>query len=331
MKRAVAAMAAALAGVCIGLAGPAAAQPVTLRFGQVPSTLRAVTSIYLFIAEHKGFLAREGIRLEFIPIEGGTDKMVAALDAGRVDVAQTATPYLIQAELAGSDAVAIAGEVANPVYSLIVRPEITGYADLKGKQVGLSLPVDTISISMRKLLAQNGLGGADYTVKELVGTPVRFACLKSGECAGVPLGQPNDLEAVQQGYRRLGDSTQAVSAFQFQVIAVRRAFAAANKETVVHFVRALANAFRFIRDPANRDEVIKTVAERTGSSEPIARAILALYFDPAKGVLPRHAELDLKGLDQVIAFMGEGGILGDPLPAAARFVDLQYLRAAGVE
>jgi ABC-type nitrate/sulfonate/bicarbonate transport system substrate-binding protein len=246
-------------------------------------------------------------------------------------VAQTATPYLIRAELAGSDAVAIAGEVANPVYSLMVRPEITSFADLKGKQIGLSLPVDTISISMRKLLAQNGLGSSDYTVKELVGTPVRFACLKSGECAGVPLGQPNDLEALEQGYRRLGDSTQTVSAFQFQVIAVRRAFAAANKGALVHFVRALADAFRFIRDPANRDEVIKIVAERTGSSAQIARATLTLYFQPEKGVLPRQAELDLKGLDQVIAFMGEGGALKSPLPAAARFVDLQYLRAAGVE
>jgi ABC-type nitrate/sulfonate/bicarbonate transport system substrate-binding protein len=326
MTRAIAAL---LAATYLGLAAPAAAQPVTLRFGQVPSTVRAVSSIYLFIAESKGFLAHEGIRLEFIPIDGGTDKMVAALDQGKVDVAHTATPYLIQAELKGSDTVAIAGEVANPVYSLIVRPEIAGYADLKGKQIGLSLPVDTISISMRKLLAQTGLGSADYKVKELVGTPVRYDCLKSGECAGVPLGQPNDLEAIQQGYRRLGDSTQAVGAFQ--VIAVRRAFAAANKETVVHFVRALADAFRFICDPANRPEVVKIVAERTGSSAQIARDTLALYFEPEKGVLPRQAELNLKGLDQVIAFMGEGGALPAPLPPAARFVDLQYLQAAGVE
>jgi ABC-type nitrate/sulfonate/bicarbonate transport system substrate-binding protein len=87
-------IAGAIAGLQIGLAVPAAAQPVTLRFGQVPSTVRAVTSIYLFVAEKKGFLAREGIRLEFIPIESGTDRMVAALDQGKVDVAHTATPYL---------------------------------------------------------------------------------------------------------------------------------------------------------------------------------------------------------------------------------------------
>jgi hypothetical protein len=35
-------------------------------------------------------------------------------------------------------------------------------------------------------------------------------------------------------------------------------------------------------------------------------------------------------LAQVIAFMGEGGVLKPPLPALERFVDLQYLHAAGL-
>jgi hypothetical protein len=53
-------------------------------------------------------------------------------------------------------------------------------------------------------------------------------------------------------------------------------------------------------------------------------------LEPDKGVLPRAAEIDLKGLAQVITFMGEGGVIKPPLPAAERFVDLQYLQAAGV-
>ncbi|MGZ3320479.1 MAG: ABC transporter substrate-binding protein, partial [Xanthobacteraceae bacterium] len=132
---------------------PAAADPVTLRYGQIPSTARSVSTLYLSIARQKGFLDHEQIRLELVPIAGGTDKMVAALDRGEVDVTQTATPYLIRAALSGSDATAIAGETANPVYSLIVKPQIQSFAELKGKTLGLSLPVDTISISMRKLLA----------------------------------------------------------------------------------------------------------------------------------------------------------------------------------
>jgi len=248
-----------------------------------------------------------------------------------VDITQTATPYLIRAALAGSDAVAIAGETANPIYSLIVKPDVASFADLKGRVLGLSLAVDTISISMRKLLALKGLGETDYAVKELVGSPVRFDCLKRGECDAVPLGQPDDFVAIAQGYHRLGLSTEAVTAFQFQVVAARRAFAQANKETVVRFVRALGSAFRFIRDGANRADVVKAMVELTGSSEDIARTTLALYFEPDRGVVPKQAEIDLAGLAQVIAFMGEGGVIKPPLPSPDRFVDLQYLRAAGAQ
>jgi ABC-type nitrate/sulfonate/bicarbonate transport system substrate-binding protein len=311
------------------IAHPAAAESVTLRYGQIPSTVRSVSSLYLFIGQRQGFFAREGITLEFVPIAGGTDKMIAALDQGTVDVTQTATPYLIRAVLEGSDAVAIAGETANPIYSLIAKPEIQDFADLKGKVLGLSLAVDTISISMRKLLALKGLADSDYAVKELVGTPVRFDCLKRGECDAVPLGQPEDFVAMGQGYHRLGLSTEAVATFQFQVVAARRAWAQANKEAVVRFVRALGSAFRFIRDGANRSEVARSIVELTGSTDEIARATLALYFEPDRGVVPKQAEIDLAGLAQVIAFMGEGGVIKPPLPAPERFVDLQFLRATG--
>jgi ABC-type nitrate/sulfonate/bicarbonate transport system substrate-binding protein len=324
-------LAALAAATGLSALATAAAEPVTLRFGQIPSTVRGTSSVYLKIAERKGYFEREQIRLVPVPIAGGTDKMVAALERGEVEVTQTATPYLIQAVLRGSEAVGVASETANPIYSLVVKPEINSFADLKGRLLGLSLPVDTISISMRKLLALKGLSAADYRVKELVGTPVRFDCLKRGECDGVPLGQPDDLIALSQGYRRLGTSTEAVSAFQFQLLAVKRSWAAANRDTLVRFIKAIGASFRFIRDPANRDEVVQTMVAVTGASEAIARQTLTLYLEPDRGVLPKQAEVNMPGLAQVIAFMGEAGVVKPPLPGPERFIDLQYLRAAGVE
>jgi ABC-type nitrate/sulfonate/bicarbonate transport system substrate-binding protein len=319
--------------VALALPGLASAHadPAKLRFGQIPSTVHAVSSLYLFIAEKQGFFARENVAIETVPIPGGTGNMVAALERGEVDVTQTATPYLIQAVLKGSPAIAIAGTTANPIYSLIAKPEIKGFADLKGRLIGLSLPIDTISISMRKLIAQNGLGETDYRVNELVGSPARAECLRSGACDAVPLGQPDDLIAVKDGYRRLGLSTDAVASFQFEVIAARRDFAQHNAPALIGFVSALADAFRFIRDPAHRDDVVKAIVALTGTSDDIARSTLTLYFDPDRGVLPRQAEIDLGGLAQVIAFMGEGGTITPPLPTPEQFVDLQYLRAAGVK
>jgi len=317
--------------VCGGLGQAAAADVITLRYGQIPSTIRSVSSLPLYVARQQGLFAREGIALDLVPIEGGTDNMVAALDRSTVDVTQTATPYLVSAALAGSDAAAIAGGTANPIYSLIVQPRIQSFADLKGRVLGLSLPIDTISISTRKLLALKGLSEGDYFVKALVGTPLRFDCLKRGECDGVPLGQPDDFLALAQGFRRLGLSTEAVGSFQFEVAAARRVWAAANRDAVVRFVRALGAAYRFIRDGANRAEVIKATVALTGAQEDVAQQTLALYFEPERGVMPKQAEINLAGLAQVIAFMGEGETIKLPLPAPERFVDLQYLQAAGVE
>jgi ABC-type nitrate/sulfonate/bicarbonate transport system substrate-binding protein len=287
-----------------------------------------MSSLARFVAEKRAFFAEQNLSVQLVQIPGGTANMVKALDRGDVDLTQTATPYLIQAVLAGSDAIAVAGETANPIYSLIAKPEITTIADLKGKTVGLSLPVDTISISTRKLLALKGLSDADYRIKQLVGTPARFKCLQKGECDAVPLGQPDDLIAINQGYRRLGLSTDAVAAFQFEVVAASRSWAQAHEHTVVDFIRALAAAYRYIRNPLNHGEVVRYIVDLTGSSESVARETLKLYFEPDRSVLPKEAEISLPGLRQVIAFMLEAQVIAPPPPDPRRFVDVRYWREA---
>jgi ABC-type nitrate/sulfonate/bicarbonate transport system substrate-binding protein len=147
----------------------------------------------------------------------------------------------------------------------------------------------------------------------------------------VPLGQPQDFVAMRQGHRLLGLSTEAVPEFVYTVTATRRSWAEKNKEAVVRYARALASAFRFIRDPARRNDVVRTIVETTGFPEANARLTLQLYFEPERKVLPQRGEIDMKGMATAIAFMGEAGVLQDPLPAPERFVDLQYLKAAGVE
>ena len=313
------------------LAQALAAQMTTLRYGQIPSTVKTISALQYTVAQRKGLFPREGINLEIVLVAGGADNMMVALNQGAVEITRTATPYLIQSVLKGSDGVAIAGETLTPIYSLMAKPGIKTFADLKGKVVGLSLAVDTISISTRKLMTKNGIQEADFKVKELVGTPARADCLRKGECDAVPLGQPEDLVLINQGYQRLGVSTDAVPSFLFTVSAVRRSWGEENKDALVRYVRGLASAFRFMRDPSNRDEVVRMAMATTGSPEEIVRQTLSLYFEPDRGVVPKQAELDVKGLGQVIQFMAEAGELKPPLPVPERFVDLQYLKAAGLQ
>ena len=312
-------------------AGAASAQGIPLRYGQAYSAMRSIFSLPVSVAEREGFFRREGLDFSVvIPIPGGSDKMIDALN-GDVDVTHVATPFLIRASLAGSDAVAVAAEFNNPIYSLVAKPEIKSFADLKGKLIGLADEAGTITISTRKLLALRGVRKEDFRVKIIEGTPARLTCLKKGECDAVPLGQPQDLLALKEGYRLLGLSNEVVPEFLYTVTAARRSWAEKNKDAVVRYVRGLATGFKFIRDPANRKAVVKTIVETTNASAEVAEQTLALYFQPERNVLPKQAEINVKGLAQVIAFMAEAGTIKQPLPTPERFVDLQYLHAAGIK
>jgi ABC-type nitrate/sulfonate/bicarbonate transport system substrate-binding protein len=317
--------------VCSVATSAASAQPVVLRYGQAPSALRSIFSLPIVVAEREGLFRREGLDFRVVVlVPGGADRMIAELHDGSVDVVHIATPFLVRAALAGSDAVAIAAEFNNPVYSLVAQPGIGRVSDLKGRVVGLADPAGSITVSMRRLLALHGMREQDFQVRTIEGTPARLACLRRGECAAVPLGQPQDLLAQGEGYRLLGRSDEAMPAYLYTVTAARRTWAVANADVLVRYVRALAAAFDVIRDPAKRGAVVRAIVETTGVPAAVAERTLALYAEPGRNVLPRRGEIDLTGIAQVIAFMGESGQLRTPLPGPERFVDLQYLRRAGV-
>ena len=299
-----------------------------LRYGQTFSALESIYALPIFVADREGFFSREGINFRSVLVPGGGERMIAALDDGSVDITHVATSYLVKAVLDGADAVAILAEFNNPIYSLVANSEIHGFADLKGHVIGLAEADGPVAFATRKLLRLHGIGPADIQVKTVSGTPARLDCLKRGACDAVPLGQPQDLMAIADGYHLLGRSNDAVPSFLYTVTAVRRGWASNHTAALIGYVRALASSFRFIHDPAQRAAVINIVADTTGASPATARATLALYLDPDSHVLPQCGEIDLNGLRQVIADMIEGGVIEGPPPAPGRFVDLRYLDAA---
>lgn len=307
----------------------AAAQTISLRYAQAASAHKSIFSLPIALAEREGLFRREGLDFRVvIPIPGGADRMIAALHDDTADVAHVATPFLVRAALAGSDAVAIAAEFNDPIYSLVARADVARIADLKGKVVGLADPGGSITYSMRKLLALHGVRTDELKVKIIDGTPARLNCLRRGDCAAVPLGQPQDVVAQAEGFRLLGVSNDAVPAYLYTVTAARRSWAAANQGAVVRYVRALAASFAVIRDPARRGAVVGAIVDVTGVPAAAAERVLELYSQPGRKVLPARGEIEVERLAQVISFMEEAGQLQRPLPDARRFVDLRYLDLA---
>ena len=101
-----------LAALALGAAACSAwAEGKVLRYGQALSAHKSIYSLPVALAEREGLFRREGIDFRVvIPVPGGADRMIHALHDDTVDVTHVATPFLVRAALAGSDAVAIAAE-----------------------------------------------------------------------------------------------------------------------------------------------------------------------------------------------------------------------------
>lgn len=320
----------ALAALALLASARVAGAEDKVRLGYNANSARNIASLVLHVIERKALFANEGLAVELVGLPG-TTAMVDALDNGTVDATGTATPYLIQAVLKGSDAAAVIGGPANAVYSLLTKPEITAVADLRGKVVAMSTPADTISLSTRLMLTKHRIEPREYRIKELVGSNARANCLTSGECDAAPLGQPEDVVLVQKGYRKLADSLEVLPILQFNVIAARRSWVAQHRDTVTRLARAYGAAFKLLRNAENRNEIADLIVETTGAPVEAGRQILALYYEPDRGVMPKQAEINMAGMTKVIELLAETGQISGPLPTAEQFVELRYLRAAGLQ
>ena len=129
----------------------------------------------------------------------------------------------------------------------------------------------------------------------------------------------------------LGISNDAVPDFLYIVTAARKSWADKNPDAIVRYMRAFGANFKFIRDPLNRKAVVQTVVDNTDMAADIAQQTLALFFEAERNAMPMRGEINIKGMTQGIAFMGEVGLLKEPLPTAERFIELKYFQMAGVK
>jgi len=288
------------------------------------------------VGQRKGFFEHEGVRLEFVHYQPrapltNQQTLFEALAKGEFDMTRSQLPFLILEVLKGRDFAAVAGNTSNQPWTLMSRPEIKDFADLKGKTVALTLPYDLITLSMLKMMGMHGIRPDDIRITVLTGSAPRAKCVQSGECAAAALNEPFDATLAAQGFHALG-SSQDNPPIPFIVEVVNKTWAQANEATVAGYVRALAATVRYVTDPNNGDAVRPIIKEVTQGSDDSARELLTrYYYNTRYPYLPRQAELDMAGIGRVLGLLGEYGQIPTPVPPASRFVDLHYAQAAGIQ
>jgi ABC-type nitrate/sulfonate/bicarbonate transport system substrate-binding protein len=296
-------MIAALAGAAMLATVSAAPAQTPLKVMVFPG----LSNFSIFAAQHKNLFAKHGLAIELLNTPS-SDVLREGLAKGDHQIAHAAVDNAVaMAELAKAD-IAIVSGGDNGFNRIFVQPEIGSYAELRGKTVVVDAPNTAFALLLYKVLKDAGLNKGDYTVKPVGGTPARLEAMTKdrANAAAAVLGPPFSFRAAQAGLKDMGAAAKAVGSYQSDGAFVMRAWANANSDTLVRYIRAYVEGRRWALDPANKAEAIQLLADRLKLSPEVAAQSYAVATDPADPIA-KDARLDMAGFNNVLKLRAEIG------------------------
>ena len=224
------------------------------------------SAIVPWIAVDKGLFAKYDLDVELIYVAGS--QAMQSLLSGTTQIGIQGIEPVFRVNVQGSDTVMILGLVTKPPFSIIVRPEIKDFRELKGKAMGITRYGSSTDLLLRLTLEKWSFKPeTDVPILQMGGVPPILAGMQSKRIFGGPLSLPTLARAKQEGYRELADVADLVPDYQVAGVVTRRGFIKQNTDAVRGFVRAIAEATAmFKNDPGSARKVMR---ERLKIDDPL--------------------------------------------------------------
>jgi len=287
-----------------------------------------------FVARERGFFAANGIEVTLQSTPNSVAQMTG-LSKGEFDLAMTAVDNIV-AYVEGQGEAPIGPQPEffafmgsdNGFLSLVTRPEIKNFSDLKGKVLSVDARSTGYAFVLFDMLRSAGLAHSDYDVVKVGGMVQRWDALREGKHDGTLLSAPFDILAGEQGFNRLARATEMVGRYQGNVAAARRSWATAHSQEVVGFIRAYVAAIDWLYDVANRELALRILtANLPQMSLDLARASYEFLLDRNEGFF-RQGKVDMEGLKTVLRLRSRYAEPRNELNAPTRYYDSTYYQTA---
>src|SRR5690348_10339181 len=316
---------AALIALTLALALPCEAQEkVRFPIGESSKTLSYGP---LWVAGKMGFFEREGLDVPIVTMRG-SPLTIQALTADSIYVANATVDTLISAYEKGADITMIGGLMNGLGLSMIGGKGYKTYADLRGTTIGTQTLTSGTGFALRLVLKAHGLEyPRDYKLLNIGGASDRYQALTSGQISSAPVGVPLDLVAKQQGFNIIGYFADDLPNFEFNVYIVKRGWAERNRPTVVRFMKAMVSTMRWMSE--NRDAACAYLSKEMVISTEHCR--YASDYNWKHRIWDRNADVNVDGVRTLIKITAEQGILKEPLPQPAKYMDQSFLKQALAE
>jgi NitT/TauT family transport system substrate-binding protein len=239
---------------------------------------------FFLMAAKRGFLEREGLKVELLEVKDDPIGMKALL-SGEVE-SYEGVAGAIAANMRGADVKLLGCPWHAAPYVMLARPGIAKMEDLRGKSIAASSPGTPPEMVARAALMRANIPLSEIKLAPVGGDRDRFSALLAGvvDAAVVsneylPLPSVKTLNVLVEGRTVLPKFVRFCLIMTGKTIAERR-------EDAIRFMTAQIKAFRYA--VAHRDETIKLAFEATGAKPDDPRP--AFMFD--EGVKPGVVEPD---------------------------------------
>ena len=146
----------------------------------------------LLAAQANGFFERENLTVEVELTRGSIEQIRGLLD-GKWDIAHTAADNVMAyVDREGADLFVFAVIDLGVGQTLVVRPEVTSFADLRGQPLAVDAIDTGYAFVLRRMLEANDLPWGSYELVPVGSTPQRLQALREGRVVGALLSSPSE-------------------------------------------------------------------------------------------------------------------------------------------
>ena len=258
----------------------------------------------VYVAQDQGSFRKHGLDLTLVQVRNGAVG-IAAVSSGESQVHWgSVSAANIGAIAEGTDLVFLAGFINKLTGAFVVNPKIKTPVDLKGKSIGVNGLSGGAWIFAMLTLDYWGLVPERDNIqfRALGDQGVIAQGLSAGAVDAAFLGYTYGKALESKGFRILADVEKLPIPYQGSGIMARRSFAVSSPAIVENVLRGLLESLAFIRDPANKTAVLKSLAKglrlrRVEEAEEGYQIMLGLY---EKKIYP-----SVDGIRNVIRLLGK--------------------------
>ncbi len=317
---------------CTWIGGPqaAAAAPLKIRISYTVPGLELISLLQqkTDILKHYG----KSYTVELIRFRG-TSPMITAFAAKQLDLGNLAySSFAIAVLNARLDLQILAEDLKSGVpghfadkWAVLESSNIRTVADLRGKTIGINAFGTAVDLALRVMMKKHGMvDKKDYRIVE-VAFPHQEAMLREGKIDAACLVQPFwTIASSKGGIRPVFDVNQAMGPTQLVFLVGRTAFLRQHRTVVQDFFEDFLTFWRWMLDPANREEAMQLAASFT--KRPVA-AFASWFLTPDDYYRDPDGLVDPDMLQSNVDKLYEMGFIKQRLDIR-QYLDLSFIRQA---